>query len=94
MWALKFIHRNTLRGMKMATLTVTFTNGKTLTRNTDKPYTHAWIATGGRNVEMGLILVTENDRTLNCFAIALPNPALPRHSPVKAHYIEGFAGPK
>lgn len=37
----------------MATLTVTFTNGKTLTRNTDKPYTHAWIATGGRNVEMG-----------------------------------------
>ena len=38
----------------MATLTVTFTNGKTLTRNTDKPYTHAWYAeTNGRNVTMG-----------------------------------------
>jgi hypothetical protein len=43
----------------MATLTVTFANGKTLTRKTDKPYTHAWIAIGGRNVLKGFASTQE-----------------------------------
>ena len=55
----------------MANIEVTFSNGTKLTRNTDKPYTHAWLAQSGgshNNVVCGLTTSAENaERTARTY---------------------------
>jgi hypothetical protein len=55
----------------MTNIKATFSNGTTLTRNTDKPYTHAWIAQSGgshNNVACGFTTSAEKaERTARTY---------------------------